>query len=122
MESTTINIDINAIKEVTELFNELKSNYSNEQRKEIRKKLYNYLKEKEQKGSLTNKHKKVLKNITKYLKNLKKDLEKYQYNITYGIHYLFNKLDDDYYKPKEVKSTFDGSYMKVKEIKMLHYQ
>ena len=33
MESTTINNDINAIKEVRELFNELKSNYSNEQRK-----------------------------------------------------------------------------------------
>ena len=39
MESTTINNDINVIKEVRELFNELKSNYSNEQRKEIRKKL-----------------------------------------------------------------------------------
>ena len=37
MESTTINNDINAIKEVRELFNELKSNYSHEEIKEIRK-------------------------------------------------------------------------------------
>ena len=111
-EGNASNNDINVIKEVWELFNELKSNYSNEQRKEIRKKLYNYLKEKEQKGSLTNKHKKVLKNITKYLKNLKKDLEKYQHNITYGIDYLFNELnEEDYYEPKEIKSAFDSSYI-----------
>ena len=38
LNEPTINNDINAIKEVRELFNELKSNYSNEQRKEIRKK------------------------------------------------------------------------------------
>ena len=39
MESTTINNDINAIKEVRELFNELKSNYSREETKRIRKEL-----------------------------------------------------------------------------------
>ena len=114
MESTTIyndikaiNNDIKAINEVRELFNELKSNYSYEQRKKIREKLYDYLKEKEQKGTLTNKHKNVLNNINKYLKNLKRDLEKY--NITYGLDYLFNELNEDYYEPKEVKSAFDGS-------------
>ena len=54
----------------------------------------------------------MLKNINKYLKNFKKDLEKYQHNITYGIDYLFNELnEEDYYKPTEVKSAFDGSYM-----------
>ena len=48
------------------------------------------------------------------LKNLKKDLEKlqkYQYNITYGLDYLFNELNEDYYEPKEIKSAFDDSYM-----------
>ena len=40
MESTTINNDINAIKEVRELIKEIKSNYSHEEIKEIRKKLY----------------------------------------------------------------------------------
>ena len=43
------------------------------------------------------------------LKNLKKDLEKLQYNITYGLDYLFNEKED--YEPKEFKSAFDGSYM-----------
>ena len=55
----------------------------------------------------------MLKNIDRYLKNLKKDLEKLQkYSITYGLDYLFNELDKgDYYEPREVKSAFDGSYM-----------
>ena len=49
MESTTVN---NAIKEVRELFNELRSNLSREETKRIRKELYkkeavyNFLKEK----------------------------------------------------------------------------
>ena len=43
-------------------------------------------------------------------KNLEK-LQKYQYNITYGLDYLFNELNEDYYEPKEIKSAFDGSYM-----------
>ena len=74
MESTTINININAIKEVRELFNELRSNLSREEINRIRKNLYkkeavyNFLKEKEQEGSLTNKEKKVLKNIGRYPK------------------------------------------------------
>ena len=77
MESTTIN---NAIKEVRELFNELRSNLSREETKKNRKELYkketvyNSLKEKE---SLTNKQKIVLKNISKYLKKLNNDLKNY---------------------------------------------
>ena len=57
MESQTINNGIKAIKEVRKLFNELRSNLSREEIKEIRKKLYkkgtiyNFLKEKD---SLTN--------------------------------------------------------------------
>ena len=82
--------DINAVKEVRELFNERKSNLLHKETKEIRKKLYkkeaiyNFLKEKEQKDSLTNREKRLLKNINGYLKNFEKDLEKlqkYQYNI-----------------------------------------
>ena len=45
--------------------------------------------------------------------NFKKDLEKlqkYQYNITDGLDNLFNE-ENDYYKPREVKSDFDGSYV-----------
>ena len=64
MESTTINNDINAIKEVRELFNECRSNLSCEETKRIREKLrkkeaiYDFLKEKERKDSLTNTEKK----------------------------------------------------------------
>ena len=56
----------------------------------------------------------MLKNIDSYLKNFKKDidkLQKYQYSITYGLDYLFNELNEDYYKPTKVKSVFNGSYM-----------
>ena len=112
MESTTIN---NAIKEVRELFNELRSNLSPEEINRIRKELYkkeavyNFLKGK---GGLTDKEKIVLKNTGNYLKKLNNDLKKlnkYQDNITYDLDYLFN--EEDYYKPTEVKSAFDGSYI-----------
>ena len=74
--------------------------------------VYNFLKEKEQEGSLTNKQENVLKNICRYLKKLNSDLKKidtYQDNITHGLDYLFNEAD--YYKPTEVKSAFDGNYV-----------
>ena len=58
----------------------------------------------------------MLRNNERYLKNLKKDLEKLQkYSITYGLDYLFNELDEvDYYEPKKVKSAFNGSYVLYK--------
>ena len=66
MESRRQNNSINAIKDVRKLFNELRSNLSHEETKRIRKKLrrieavYNVLKEKEQKGSLTSRQKDVM--------------------------------------------------------------
>ena len=121
MEPTRQNNDINTIKEVREFFNEIRGSLSREETKRIRKELYkkevvyNFLKEKEQKGSLTNKQKNVLKNIGSYLKKLNNDLkklQKYQDDITYGLDYLFNELnEEDYYKPTEIKSGFDGSYV-----------
>ena len=57
----------------------------------------------------------MLKNIGGYLKKLNSDLkklQKYQDNITYGLDYLFNEVnEEDYYEPKEIKSAFDGSYV-----------
>ena len=112
MESTTTN---NQIKEARELFNEIRSNLSREEINKIRKKIYrkkvvyNYLKEKD---NLTDSEKNVLKNIGKYLKKLNNDfkiLRKYQDIITDGLDYLFN--EEDYYKPTEVKSAFDGNYV-----------
>ena len=112
MESTTIN---NSIKEVRELFNEIRSNLSRDEINRIRKELYkkevvyNFLKEKD---SSTDKEKIVLKNIGKYLKKLNIDLKKlnkYQDNIIYRLDYLFN--EEDYHKPTKVKSAFDGNYV-----------
>ena len=108
----------NTTKKVRELFNEIRSNLSREEINRIRKKLYkkeavyNFLKEKD---GLTDKEKIVLKNIAKYLKKLNNDLKKlykYQDNITYGLNYLFNDVNEnDYYKPQEIKSTVDGNYI-----------
>ena len=55
----------------------------------------------------------MLKNIERYLKNFKKDLEKLQkYSIKYSLDYLFNEVDEvGHYEPKEVKSAFDGNYV-----------
>ena len=97
MESTTINNEIN---DVRTLLNELRDNLSYEETKRIREKLYkkeavyNFLMKKD---SLTNKEKKVLKNIDRYLKNINKKhfkkLQKYQY----GIVYLFNEHNEEGY-------------------------
>ena len=90
MVLTTIN---KAIKEVIELFNEIRSNLSRKETKRIRDELYkkeyiySFLKEKD---GLSDKEKIVLKNIGKYLKKLNNDfkkLQKYQDNITYGLDY-----------------------------------
>ena len=81
MESAAISNGINAIKAVRKLFDDVRNNLSHEETKRIRKKLYkkevvyNFLKEKEQEGSLKNKEKKVLKNIDRYLKNISTNLK-----------------------------------------------
>ena len=101
MESRTTNNGINAIKEVRELFNELRSNLSREETKTIRNELYekeaiyNFLNEKD---GLTDNEKIALKNIGKSLKKLNNDLkklQKYQDNVTYGLDYLFNELSEE---------------------------
>ena len=84
-----------------------------------KKTAYNFLKDKEQNGSLTNEKKKVLKRIDMYLKNFKSDLEKlqkYEYYITHDLDYLCNE-EEDYYKPTKVKSAFDGSYILYESIR-----
>ena len=106
------------IGETKKLFDKLRSNFSWEEIKKYREKfyknkeVYNHLKEKD---SLTKKEKKILKNIVKYFKKLKEDLSKiktYQHNIINDIEYLFNEITkEDYYKPIEIKSTFNGNYI-----------
>ena len=61
------------------------------------------------------KEKRMLKNIEKYFKELKKDLNKIkicQYNITHDIGNLFNEISkENYYEPIEIESAFDGNYI-----------
>ena len=56
----------------------------------------------------------MLKNIEKYFKKLKGDLNKikiYQYNITRDIGYSFNEITkENQYEPLEIKSAFDSNY------------
>ena len=75
MESTSQNNSINAFKEARKLFNERRSNLLRKETNEIRKKLY---KKEAVYNFLTNREKRVLKNIDSYLKNFKKDLDKLQ--------------------------------------------
>ena len=116
-EPTSSNNDINAIQEVKSFLINVEvvffiRKYRKLEKNFVKKKLYNFLKGKD---SLTNKEKIMLKNIRKYLKKLNSDLRKlhkYQDNITYGLDFLFNKLnEEDYYEPKKIKSAFDGSYI-----------
>ena len=88
------------IGETKKLFNNLRNNFSREEIKKLRKKIHkkervsNYLKEIGQKDGLITKDKRILKNIEKYFKKLKEDLNKtkiYQYNITHDIRNLFNR-------------------------------
>ena len=122
MEPTSLNNGINVINDekcIRTLLNELRSNLSHEETKRIRDKLYkkeavyNFLKEKD---SLTNKEKKVLKNIDRYPKNISihlknskkyfKKLQKYQY----GIDYLFNEHseEEDYTSNNDINASKDA--------------
>ena len=78
----------------------LEVTFLKKKQRELEKKLrrtevvYNVLKDKENKGSLTSRQKNMLqinerylKNISIHLKNLKKHFKKYQY----GLDYLFNE-------------------------------
>ena len=119
MEPARQNNSMNAINDIRMLLNELRNNLFREETKRIRKKLrrieavYNVLKEKEQKGSLTSRQKNMLwnderylKNISKHLKNLKKHFKKYQY----GLDYLFNEHneEEDYTSNNDIKAIKDA--------------
>ena len=88
--------------------------------------IYNFLKEKEQKGSLTDRQKRVLKNIDRYLKNFKKDLEKLQ-NINTILHmaqiiYLTNSMKKTITNQQKSRVFLMVAmyYMKAKEIKIIN--
>ena len=91
INTTKKTISNNSFKDVRKLLNERKGNLLRKGTNEIRKKLngneadYYYLKEKEQKCSLTNKEKKKIENIDKYVMNLKNSSDELQ-NINIILH------------------------------------
>ena len=81
MVNPTAKENITAIKEVRRLFDDVRSNLSNNEKKLIRKKLYkkeaasHFFKEREDDGTLTDRQRNVLKNIARYSKNISKYLK-----------------------------------------------
>ena len=108
MVNPTATENIRAIKEARKLFNDVRSNISNNETKRIRRKLYKkeaasrFFKEKEQDGALTNRQKNVVKNIARYIENINTYLENFRKDLNksqkhpYGLDYLF---DDHNEKP-----------------------
>ena len=121
MKPARQNNSMNAINDIIMLLNELRNNLFREETKRIRKKLrrieavYNVLKEKEQKGSLTSRQKNMLrnderylKNISMHLKNLKKHFKKLQ-KYQYGLDYLFNEHnEEEYTSNNDIKAIKDA--------------
>ena len=111
METDNTETKISSIKE---LFNNIRDALSRDQIDQIRtnifkkERVYDFLTKKDK---ITRKQTKVLDKIFAYFNKLHDDLlkqNKYQDN-PYGLDLTFNK--DDYYKPTEVKSAFDGNYV-----------
>ena len=130
MVEQTENKVIKEIKETRKIFNELRNNFSREEIKDVRGKLYKkesvykHLKEIEQKKRLIEKKKKVLERIEEYFQKLKEDLSKlkrHRDNIIHDteykgineIQYLFNNIDEeDCYEPIKTVQAFDDNYIK----------
>ena len=100
--------NINSIKEVRKLFNELRSNLSSKEIKRIRRKLYKkeaasmFFKEKGQDGTLTNRQNNVIKNIARYIKNISMHIKNFGKHLNksqkhqYGLDYLFNEHHEEH--------------------------
>ena len=101
------------IPRIKTLFHNIRDTLSRDEINKIRtniykkEAIYDYLSKKD---NLTSNEAKVLDNIKTYFNKLYADLleqNKYQCNI-YGLDLLFK--EDDYYKPVEIKSAFNGNY------------
>ena len=119
------------IEEIKKKFNALRNNFSKEKIKEIRKKFHEsekiarHLKGLENKSGLKNETKhctKELKKVEEFFKKLEKDLDRLEkhrcrdnddlnYKGIRQIENLFNKIDEDYYKPIRTKGAFNNNYI-----------
>ena len=137
MSRKNINFDS---KDIKKTFNKLRNNFSKEEIKKIRRKFYfteivsEYLKELEEKDSLTKQEtKKIKKSYTKKLQKAEeclkilnehlKKLKRHRYNIIEDIEYkeikeiqnLFNIINEEgYCKPIKIKPSFDDDYIEYK--------
>ena len=102
MEHPTSNKNINSIKEVRSLLNDVRDSLLNNETKRIWRKLYkkeaanHFLKEREDDDTVKDRQKNVLKNISRYIKNISthlKNLKKHKkkQNNQYRLDHLFNK-------------------------------
>ena len=106
MVNPTATENITAIKEARKLFDDVRSNLSNNEKKVIRRKLYkkqaasHFFKERENDGTLTDRQRNILKNIARYSKNISlhlKNLSKHQNKSgKYGhdVGHLYSKKDN----------------------------
>ena len=101
------------IEETKKIFNELRNKFSKSKIKEIRKKLYEKEKGLENEEQKKKQHTKELKKIKKSLEKLKKyhDKDDQDYKGIRYIENLFNKIDEDYYKPIKTKGAFNNNYI-----------
>ena len=107
MVNSTATENITAIKEARKLFNDVRSNLSNNEKKVIRRKLYkkeaasHFFKERENDGTLTDRQRNVLKNIARYSKNISKHLknlskhQKKSEKYGHDIGHLFSTKDNN---------------------------
>ena len=102
------------IEEIREEFNESRYKFSKLKIKEIRENLYKIEKEK---NLSEPKKKEIEKNLTELEENLSKTKRYYDYNDSEyrgvrNVRDLFDlSIDEDYYEPIIVKSTFDSNYI-----------
>ena len=81
MVNPTATENITAIKEARKLFDDVRSNLSNNEKKVIRRKLYkkktasHFFKERENDGTLTDRQRNVFKKIARYSKKISKHLK-----------------------------------------------
>ena len=106
MVNPTATENITTIKEARKLFDDVRSNFSNNKKKVIRRKLYKknqpvIFSKKENDGTLTDRQRNVLKNIARYSKNISKHLknlskhQKKSEKYGHDIGHLFSKKDNN---------------------------
>ena len=106
MVNPTATENITTIKEARKLFDDVRSNFSNNKKKVIRRKLYKknqpvIFSKKENDGTLTDRQRNVLKNIARYSKNISKHLknlskhQKKSEKYGHDLGHLFSKKDSN---------------------------